>query len=507
MPPKQQKKNPLLNSNASSESRPNTANPNPITSTPIESPGTLASFTPHSGIASFQGSPSASLSQSDLIRLGQALANSGSPGSLIPSPGFITFPSQSLSSNLIIGSQQATVPTNMLLSEVNTAPAPVKRARGRPKKAEIKMSEDKPKSGQLSWFAERSDGYSDMDMVALWCAELDNFDRWRNAVPSKIVVATMLSNYLEEKDRPGRSPRECEKKLVWLEDKFKAAFAIVNSTGQGILDREDFKEELKGLDLISISVNSDGEEEVVGRIFRSKRKGSYKAPESASPLEKALAICPWFLVLETVMLERSNIVPEATQDTLGTCVAESLTSDLFSSKRNLEAAGSDEDDESKRGGLVMDDDLEENITAAEEIERARQESRVGGTVRDPLGLQTLMTNMIPSKTEREAAARIERKKEKKQLELTSKIAKAISVMSHNRQEDIQLKREQLRGEAVTKFMGMGDTFEEAFRKASMMYPDTKKTDVDVIIQGSSKDIMSSPDDSHEDDDSYGSPDC
>ncbi|KAH9816624.1 hypothetical protein DFH28DRAFT_927371 [Melampsora americana] len=205
--------------------------------TPIQTPGTLASFTPHSGIAAFQGSL----------------------GSLIPSQGFLTFPLQTISSNLIIGSQPAPVTTNMLLS-----------------------------------------------------------------------------------------------KLVWLEKQFKAAFDIVNSTGQGILDRKDFKEELKGM----------------GRIF--------------------------------------------------------------------DTAGSDGDEDSERVGLLLDDDLDKILS---QVKRWK------------------------------------------------------------------LEREQLCGDADTKFMGLGDTFEEALQKDSMMYPDTKKEDAKELIQGSSKDIISSPDDSNRGDDSYGSPNC
>jgi hypothetical protein len=92
---------------------------------------------------------------------------------------------------------------NNLSSE---APAE-KRGRGRPKKS--KAQEDKPT--QSSWFVEGEDGYSDMDIVALWCAEEDNFDRWKGTI--KIQMAGVLSEYMSQKNRPGRKPKECNKKV------------------------------------------------------------------------------------------------------------------------------------------------------------------------------------------------------------------------------------------------------------------------------------------------------
>jgi hypothetical protein len=110
-----------------------------------------------------------------------------------------------------------------------------------------------------------------------------------------------------------------------------------------------------------------------------------------------------------------------------------------------------------------------------------------------------MTNFLPSKAERQAVAKAERKKEKKQAQLTSNIAQAITVMTSNRKEDIELKRSQLRGDAVTKFMGMGDTFEEAFRKASLMYPEPRTTQTQDFVQGSSKDLIEEDDDNEDSD--------
>jgi biotin synthase-like enzyme len=59
----------------------------------------------------------------------------------------------------------------------------------------------------------------------------------------------------------------------------------VNSTGQGILDNEDYKEELKEMGLLSANVNSDGEEEWVGKICQnSQARGRYQEPKAGSPL-------------------------------------------------------------------------------------------------------------------------------------------------------------------------------------------------------------------------------
>ncbi|KAH9807064.1 hypothetical protein DFH28DRAFT_1140445 [Melampsora americana] len=409
-----------------------------------------------------------------------ALARSATPAHYLPAlpQGLIALHQTAhLNPTLVTpaGSQPTVVPPNHLMTESPAA----KIGRGRPKRFETQ--EEKP--AQSSWFMEGEDGFSNMDIVALWCAENNNFNQWKSCIPSKIANAGVLSEYMAKKNRPGWPARECNKKIAWLEEKFKKAFGVVNSTGQGILDNDDYRQELKNMDLLSATVNSD-------------------APKQGTPLEKALAICPWYCILESTMLERSNIIPEATHNTLGNTLLNSKDSNLNLQDCNNEIKESDKDNSDDLSNQILAvsdvEDVDEKIKVKglketkmsvphRQNKRMRQESRNGSVPQDPLGLQTLMKNFLPSKAERQADAKAKRKKEKKQAQLTANIALAIVTMSCNRKEDIELKRSQLRSEAVTKFMGMGDTFEEAFRKASLMYPEPRPTPTQDFVQGSTKD--------------------
>ncbi|KAH9818117.1 hypothetical protein DFH28DRAFT_926298 [Melampsora americana] len=175
-----------------------------------------------------------------------------------------------------------------------------------------------------------------MDIVALWCVKNNNFNQWKSGILSKITNIGVLSEYMAKKDCPGQPPRECKKKIAWLEEKFTNAFGVVNSTGQGTLENEDYRQELKEMDLLLATVNSDGKEKRIGKICQNSQAGGrYQAPKQGTPLdliqwwsivEKVLAICPWYCILEGMVLEQSNIIPEATHDTLGNTSINSIHS-------------------------------------------------------------------------------------------------------------------------------------------------------------------------------------
>ncbi|KAH9821820.1 hypothetical protein DFH28DRAFT_1120121 [Melampsora americana] len=441
-----------------------------IDSTPIDTTRAFISPLSCPVTPALQGTPSPHISQADLIRL-QLLAANGSPG-------FITIPTQVPPSFQLLESQAAPVSPMKETSTASEAQLPAKRTRGRPKKTPPVVDVDTPK-GQVSWFEKREDGFSDVDIIALWCAEDDNFKRWKSHIPTKIGVAAQVADHLKEKNHPKREPREVDKKIRYLEEQFKSAYKVLNSTGQGILSNDDYKGELEKMDLISHVVNSDGEEVVVGKLSQTKKK---RAPENGTALEKAIAICPWYCLLEAAMLERSNIIPEATRDTLGNQSSESFTS-ISNSKRNIVEVDIDDNEDSFMIGSDVEDE-KQRFKSEEKEHRdvskrpnkwGRRESRNGSaSSRDTLGLQNLMQDFLPTKIERDLAAQEEQKKAKQQMNLNSKIAKAITAMSNNRKEGVQLKREQLRGEAVTRFMSMGDNFDEAFRKALVMYPQSQQ---------------------------------
>lgn len=64
------------------------------------------------------------------------------------------------------------------------------------------------------WFTKREDGRSDMDMVALWCSEFDNFTTWRTK--PKQIGGEQVSSFLISHGHPKREGRECEKRASGL---------------------------------------------------------------------------------------------------------------------------------------------------------------------------------------------------------------------------------------------------------------------------------------------------
>lgn len=222
--------------------------------------------------------------------------------------------------------------------------------------------------------------------------------------------------------------------------------------------------------------------------------------------EKAILVRPWYCVLEGVMRERSHFIPEATCDGLV-----NISHNSFASKMNLNQShinmndwNLSENNNTTPCQVVLSDlEEKEGLKVEEEFNPHGSQrknkinfsmwsiltppyqfiwflgSRISSSGSwDSLGLQTLMNNFLPSKSEREATAREERKKDKQKMQLTSKISKAITTMSQNWRDDVQLKREHLHGKAVTQFLGMGETFDEAFKKALMMYPKTHQAPED-----------------------------
>lgn len=61
------------------------------------------------------------------------------------------------------------------------------------------------------WFTPHEDGRSDMDLVALWCSNFDNFAEWRNR--PKHHAGEKLAIFIVDKGHPKRKGRECEKKV------------------------------------------------------------------------------------------------------------------------------------------------------------------------------------------------------------------------------------------------------------------------------------------------------
>lgn len=69
---------------------------------------------------------------------------------------------------------------------------------------------------QLCWFMPHEDGKSDMDLVAGWCSNFENFTEWRTR--PKQPAGEKVSSFIVSQGHPKREPRECEKKVsfVWI---------------------------------------------------------------------------------------------------------------------------------------------------------------------------------------------------------------------------------------------------------------------------------------------------
>lgn len=66
-------------------------------------------------------------------------------------------------------------------------------------------------TAQLCWFMPQEDGKSDMDLVAGWCSNFNNFTEWQTR--PKHLAGDKLSSFIVSHSHPKREPRDCEKKV------------------------------------------------------------------------------------------------------------------------------------------------------------------------------------------------------------------------------------------------------------------------------------------------------
>ncbi|KAG0151375.1 hypothetical protein CROQUDRAFT_86796 [Cronartium quercuum f. sp. fusiforme G11] len=256
------------------------------------------------------------------------------------------------------------------------------------------------------------------------------------------------------------------------------------------------------MDLIEVHEEGKDDGKVMGKIHR-KKKGSWKKMDGKSPLEQALHICPWYLILDPLMTDRPHIKPASTCDSFGGSSNGSLVTDLRLNPCQLELS----EDELARtpieSGLHTDDEESESGQAAEDVEggssrgsekrptsvfkfrRATKKAKRTHS-RDTLGLHGLMSEFLPSRQERTAQAADEERRQANHMELTSKLADVIGSISANRegdlrfkpqiaQQEMKLKREQSRSDMVTKLMGQGISLETALAAASATFGDPEET--------------------------------
>lgn len=123
-----------------------------------------------------------------------------------------------------------TMPIQPSRQPPNTGPSPQPpppKRRGRPRKVRpidaaanespsdsLVATDVGPESegpAQLCWFMPHDDGKSNMDLVAGWCGNFENFTGWRTR--PKILAGEKVSAFIVAHGHPRREPRECEKKV------------------------------------------------------------------------------------------------------------------------------------------------------------------------------------------------------------------------------------------------------------------------------------------------------
>ncbi|KAH9806824.1 hypothetical protein DFH28DRAFT_940310 [Melampsora americana] len=162
-----------------------------------------------------------------------------------------------------------------------------------------------PNKSQTCWFTPQVDGQSDMDVVAEWCSIFEHFDLWRTK--RKEDVGDMVAEYLSKQDHTKRSGQECKKKVALLEKWFREADGLRKETGQGNLDGNTKREDIK------FKVSKDE----IDSFKLLKRRGGHKKKNEGGTLQvRILRICPWYEDLEPIIGDRPSANPLALRDSL-----------------------------------------------------------------------------------------------------------------------------------------------------------------------------------------------
>ncbi|KAH9817473.1 hypothetical protein DFH28DRAFT_926334 [Melampsora americana] len=175
----------------------------------------LSTFTP---ISAF-GTPAVTVSRSARKCLGTTSIYS----TLTPNQAVLAFSNSTLLSVLMpnlsslvnLGSQQSpgiivsSQPTLVMsphnpMKDLRSLSVPAKGARERPKKTQkqekTKEAENntEDRASQALWLEKPSDGYSDMDIIAMWCSDSDNYSHWCDRIPNKRAVAGSIATDLKD---------------------------------------------------------------------------------------------------------------------------------------------------------------------------------------------------------------------------------------------------------------------------------------------------------------------
>ncbi|KAH9824925.1 hypothetical protein DFH28DRAFT_10666 [Melampsora americana] len=154
----------------------------------------------------------------------------------------------SLSTNLI-----TTTTTNKPIKSQNNRTNQRKNKRNLDKieKTEEEIDEIRTKAKQniRTWFLRRETQRSDIDIVAAWCSEKENYQSWRNRDIKKNLIGELISKVLIKYGHPNRTPKDCEGAIEHLEYFFESAYRALNEKGRRISTPKERETMLKNVKL------------------------------------------------------------------------------------------------------------------------------------------------------------------------------------------------------------------------------------------------------------------
>ncbi|KAH9824896.1 hypothetical protein DFH28DRAFT_1117046 [Melampsora americana] len=166
---------------------------------------------------------------------------------------------------------------------------------------QTELDDDNEKiKGKKCWFTPESDGKSDIDLVAEWCSDFDNFNAWRTQL--KNIVSERVSEYLVSKGHANRGGQECAKKINMLVEWFHQANSLRQATGEGNQN---------------VEVEFKVSKEELAELKWNKRRVKKGEEEGGSLQVRILRRCPWYEELEPVLRDRPTASPLAYRDSLG----------------------------------------------------------------------------------------------------------------------------------------------------------------------------------------------
>ncbi|KAG0142220.1 hypothetical protein CROQUDRAFT_97822 [Cronartium quercuum f. sp. fusiforme G11] len=130
---------------------------------------------------------------------------------------------------------------------------------------------------------------------------------------------------------------------------------------------EDYCEQLLEMDLIEVQEEGEDDSKVMGKIHH-KKKGLQNKTDGESPLEQALHICPWYLILDPVMSDRPHIKPASTLDSLRGSSNASLVTDLRLNPCQLDLSEDELKQMPNKSGLPTDDEESESGQVDNDVE-------------------------------------------------------------------------------------------------------------------------------------------